>query len=145
MLSVQLSKRRGDFRLALAFDAPAMGRIGLFRPSACGRSTALNRSAGLLPAVSGRIELDGHTWYDAARGIDVPAERRGIGYVFQDARLFPHLDVLANLRYGAKRAATPRGIDFDEVIELLGLQGLLHRRTHQLSGGERQRVAFGRA
>jgi molybdate transport system ATP-binding protein len=146
MLSVQLAKQRGDFRLELAFEAPASGLIALFGRSGCGKSTALNLIAGLLPADSGRIELGGHTLYDAARGIDVPAERRGIGYVFQDARLFPHLDVLANLRYGAKRAAaSARGIDFDEVIELLGLQSLLPRRTHQLSGGERQRVAFGRA
>ena len=146
MLSVQLTKQRGDFRLELAFAAPASGLIALFGRSGCGKSTALNLIAGLLPADSGRIELEGHTLYDAARGIDVPAERRGIGYVFQDARLFPHLDVLANLRYGAKRATTAgRGIDFDEVIELLGLQSLLQRRTHQLSGGERQRVAFGRA
>jgi molybdate transport system ATP-binding protein len=145
MLSVQLTKQRGDFRLELAFEAPTSGLIALFGRSGCGKSTALNLIAGLLPADSGRIELEGHTLYDAARGIDVPAERRGIGYVFQDARLFPHLDVLANLRYGAKRAGGARGIDFDEVIELLGLQGLLRRRTHQLSGGERQRVAFGRA
>jgi molybdate transport system ATP-binding protein len=146
MLSVQLAKQRGDFRLELAFEAPGSGLIALFGRSGCGKSTTLNLIAGLLPADSGRVELEGHTLYDAVRGIDVPAERRGIGYVFQDARLFPHLDVLANLRYGAKRAAAgARGIDFDEVIELLGLQSLLRRRTHQLSGGERQRVAFGRA
>ena len=75
MLSVQLTKQRGDFRLELAFAAPASGLIALFGRSGCGKSTALNLIAGLLPADSGRIELEGHTLYDAARGIDVPAER----------------------------------------------------------------------
>jgi molybdate transport system ATP-binding protein len=90
--------------------------------------------------------VDGAALVDTARGIDIPAERRRIGYVFQDSRLFPHLSVLGNLRFGLKRA--PReaaGLELEEVTSLLGVEKLLHRRPHQLSGGERQRVALGRA
>src|SRR6185312_7847725 len=94
----------------------------------------------------GRVELDGITLTDTRARICLPAERRRIGYVFQDARLFPHLGVLANLRYGERRAPREgRTIGLDEVLALLGLEPLLARRPYQLSGGERQRVALGRA
>ena len=140
MLSVQLTKQRGDFRLELAFAAPASGLIALFGRSGCGKSTALNLIAGLLPADSGRIELEGHTLYDAARGIDVPAERRGIGYVFQDARLFPHLDVLANLRYGVWVAR--RGwLEAKDVLNTLPLAELRRRLARE---GATSRRAPGR-
>jgi molybdate transport system ATP-binding protein len=92
--------------------------------------------------------MDGETWLDSAAGIDLPAERRGIGYVFQDARLFPHYTVRGNLQYGQKRARGVRGeqpLAFDEVVGLLGLGELLDRRPANLSGGERQRVALSRA
>jgi len=102
--------------------------------------------AGLLRPDSGHIGIDGTVLFDAARGIDMPAEERGIGYVFQDARLFPHLSVRDNLRYGARRArGRAQRIPFAEVVELLGLASLLARRPAGLSGGERQRVAIGRA
>ena len=92
------------------------------------------------------MRLDDVVLVDTAAGRSLPAERRRIGYVFQDARLFPHLDVRGNLRYGQKRApAPPHAIAFDEVIDLLGLAPLLARRPYTLSGGERQRVALGRA
>ncbi len=146
MLEVRLKKRRGDFALDVAFATAGAGLIALFGPSGCGKSTIVNLIAGLLEPEEGTVVLGGSTLFDSARGIDLPAEKRRIGYVFQDARLFPHLDVRANLRYGEKRspAGEPQ-IPFDEVVELLGLATLLARRPRQLSGGERQRVAFGRA
>jgi molybdate transport system ATP-binding protein len=102
--------------------------------------------AGLVAPDSGEIRLDDALLTDTRAGISVAVERRRIGYVFQDARLFPHLRVAANLRYGERRARdVPRFIDFDEVVALLGLEALLARRPRQLSGGERQRVALGRA
>jgi molybdate transport system ATP-binding protein len=146
MVEVRLKKRRGDFALDVAFAAEGPGLIALFGPSGCGKSTIVNLVAGLLTPEDGLVRVGDVTLFDSARAIDVPAEKRRIGYVFQDARLFPHLDVLGNLRYGEKRS--PPGepqTPFDEAVELLGLRGLLARRPRQLSGGERQRVAIGRA
>jgi molybdate transport system ATP-binding protein len=145
MLSVAARKRRGDFRLDVAFDLPTPGVVALFGRSGCGKSTLVNVIAGLLQPDAGRIALGGVVWHDTERRIDVPAERRGVGYVFQDARLFPHLRVAGNLGYALKRAAGTRFIGLDAVVGLLGLGPLMDRRTHQLSGGERQRVAIGRA
>src|SRR5690606_13320872 len=101
-----------------------------------------NVLAGLLPA-RGRIALDEEVWLDSSVGVNVPADKRRIGYVFQDARLFPHYSVRGNLLYGAPRSAPRR--EFDDVVALLGLAPLLARRPGSLSGGERQRVALGRA
>ncbi len=146
MVEVQLKKRRGDFALEVAFAMESPGLIALYGPSGCGKSTIVNLIAGLLKPEQGVIRLTGATLFDSEHGIDVPAERRRIGYVFQDSRLFPHLDVQGNLRYGEKRS--PAGevhIPFEEAVELLGLGPLLARRPRQLSGGERQRVAIGRA
>jgi molybdate transport system ATP-binding protein len=145
MLTVTAGKRRGDFHLQVAFEQPTPGVVALFGRSGCGKSTLINVIAGLLRPDAGRIALDDFVWCDTERGIDVPAERRGIGYVFQDARLFPHLRVVANLRYALKRATGPHFIDLEAVVGLLDLGALMNRRTHQLSGGERQRVAIGRA
>lgn len=146
MLSVALRKRREGFSLDVAFDAPTPGVVALFGRSGCGKSTTVNLIAGLLEPDEGHARLDNLTLFDTRAGSRIPAERRRIGYVFQDARLFPHFSVAGNLRYGQKRA---RGIEqrigFDQVVELLGLAPLLERRPHQLSGGERQRVALGRA
>jgi molybdate transport system ATP-binding protein len=146
MLSVQLTKRRGDFTLDLAFTMPR-GVIALFGRSGCGKSTAIALLAGLLSPDYARVQLDDDVLVDTATGIDVKAHRRRVGVVFQDARLFPHLDVRRNLGYGQKRA--PRDltqpIRFDDIVTLLGLEPLLSRRPHELSGGEKQRVALGRA
>ena len=151
MIEVGLKKKRGSFTLDVAFRTPqaerdSPGVIALFGPSGCGKTTIIDAISGLLRPDAGIVRIGDATLFDSERGIDVPAERRRIGYVFQHARLFPHLDVLRNLRYGAKRAP-PEGppIDFDEVVDLLGLRPLLARRPHRLSGGERQRVALGRA
>jgi molybdate transport system ATP-binding protein len=106
----------------------------------------LSIAAGLLRPQMGRVALDGLVLLDTAAQVEVPAERRRCGVVFQDAKLLPHLSVETNLRYGARRA--PRdaaGPGFDEVVGLLGIAPLLRRRPRALSGGERQRVALGRA
>jgi molybdate transport system ATP-binding protein len=146
MLEVDLTVARGAFRLEARFAAPTPGVVALFGPSGAGKSTLVNAIAGLLSGVAGQVRLDGSTWLDSAANVDLPTERRRVGYVFQDARLFPHLDVRGNLRYGERRA--PAAGHFavrDEIVALLGLEPLLSRRVHQLSGGERQRVALGRA
>lgn len=146
MLSVALSKRRDEFSLNVAFDAPTPGIVALFGRSGCGKTTTANLIAGLLSPDEGRVSLDEVVLLDTQTGAVLPAEHRRIGYVFQDARLFPHFSVAGNLRYGQKRAATAhQRIDFDEVVTLLGLAPFLTRRPHLLSGGERQRVALGRA
>ncbi len=138
--------KRRDFIVDASFTAPAPGITALFGRSGAGKSTLMQLLAGLEKPDAGTVELDGVRLYDSAGGIDVPAQARRIGYVFQDLRLFPHLNVDGNLSYGLRRAgrATPR-IPVARVVELLGLAMLLQRRTWQLSGGERQRVALGRA
>jgi molybdate transport system ATP-binding protein len=146
MLKATLLKRRDGFTLRAQLEAPTPGVVALFGRSGCGKTTLINLICGLLEPDEGRVELNGTVLTDTGAGIAVPVEKRRIGYVFQDARLFPHLSVLGNLRYGEKRAqSAARVIVFDEVIALLGIQPLLGRRPHQLSGGERQRVALGRA
>ena len=146
MLTVRVRKRRDEFVLDATLDVPTPGVVALFGRSGCGKTTLVNVIAGLLDADEARIELDGTVLDDTRGSIHVPAERRRVGYVFQDARLFPHLDVLGNLRYGERRAqGVQQRIGFDQVVQLLGLSHLLSRRVHTLSGGERQRVALGRA
>jgi molybdate transport system ATP-binding protein len=146
VLSVALRKRRDGFTLDVAFEAPTPGVVALFGRSGCGKSTTIELIAGLIAPDEGHARLDDITLFDTRTGAQVPAERRRIGYVFQDSRLFPHFTVAGNLRYGQKRArGVAERIGFDEVVSLLGLTSLLERRPHQLSGGERQRVAVGRA
>jgi molybdate transport system ATP-binding protein len=145
MLHVSVTRRRTGFALEANLDAPTPGVIALFGRSGSGKTTLVNIISGLLAPDSGEIRLDDQALTDTRRGIAVPVERRRIGYVFQDARLFPHLTVLGNLRYGERRARVPAVIGFDEVVALLGLGSVLQRKPRQLSGGERQRVALGRA
>jgi molybdate transport system ATP-binding protein len=146
MLKVAVLKRRDGFTLRADFEVPTPGVVALFGRSGCGKTTTVNIVSGLLAADEGRVELDGHVLEDTRAGLRVAPEHRGIGYVFQDARLFPHFTVLGNLRYGQRRNSqrTP-SITLDQVVSLLGLQSLLKRRPNRLSGGERQRVALGRA
>ena len=146
MLSVALNLRRDGFALQVAFDAPTPGVVALFGRSGCGKSTTIDLIAGLLEPDDGHVRLDDVALLDTTARASMPAERRRIGYVFQDSRLFPHFSVGGNLRYGLKRARhVEQRIGFDEVVSLLGLGALLERRPHHLSGGERQRVALGRA
>lgn len=146
MLHVSVSKRRPAFSLEATFTAPLPGVTALFGRSGSGKTTLINLIAGLLEPDSAQIRLGDEVLADTQRGIAVAVERRRMGYVFQDARLFPHLTVEGNLRYGEKRAGTaPPVLGFEEIVALLGLAALLQRKPWQLSGGERQRVALGRA
>ncbi len=143
MLRLDLELRRGDFRLQV--DLTIAARVcAIVGPSGAGKTSLLEAVAGLARPESGRIELDGVTLFDAAAGIDLPPERRQLGYVFQDGALFPHLSVAGNLRYGLRRRQGA-GPAWGEVVEVLGLAGLLARPVTGLSGGERQRVGLGRA
>ncbi|WP_439594547.1 molybdenum ABC transporter ATP-binding protein [Falsiroseomonas sp.] len=148
MLRVALRHRYGrdGFGIEAGFTVPQAGVTALFGPSGCGKSTILSIVAGLLRPDFGQVVLEDTVLLDTARGIALPPEARRCGVVFQEARLFPHLSVAGNLRYGLKRA--PRdaaGPGFEEVVDLLGIAPLLPRRPAALSGGERQRVALGRA
>jgi len=172
MFSIRARKARAAFTLDVAIEVPwpveagasgasASGVVALFGRSGCGKTTLVDIVAGLLRADEARIAIGGVVLEDTGAGVRVPAEHRRIGYVFQDARLFPHLHVLGNLHYAqrraqrrlagrvARRAAGPSaqspGIGLDHVVQLLGLERLLARRAHELSGGERQRVALARA
>jgi molybdate transport system ATP-binding protein len=143
-LSIRLRHDFATARMDMAFDVPSPGVTVLFGPSGAGKSTVILAAAGLLRPDACRIEVDGVVLADSAAGVWLPPERRRVGLVFQDARLFPHMSVATNLRFGLRRA--PDGaIRFDEVVDLLGIAGLLDRRPPTLSGGERQRVAIGRA
>ena len=129
--------------LELASDARLTALVG---PSGAGKTTILNCIAGLRKPDDGRIVVDGVTLFDSENGIDLPPERRGAGYVFQDLRLFPHLRVAQNLAFGERLVAEERRrISRDEIIGLLGIGHLLRRWPATLSGGEARRVAIGRA
>ena len=145
MLSGNLCHALPGFALDVRFDAPP-GVTVLFGRSGAGKTTVINAVAGLMQPDAGRVELEGRVLFDTQTGLWLPPHRRRIGYVFQDARLFPHLTVRQNLAFGqwfAPRDA--RRESLGEVVELLGIGELLHRRPGLLSGGERQRVALGRA
>jgi molybdate transport system ATP-binding protein len=146
VLEVRLCLERGDFTLDVQFTAASPGITALFGRSGSGKTTLVHLLAGLLEPSGGLIALDGEKLFDSAVGFNVPAHRRRVGCVFQDLRLFPHLNVAGNLRYGLERAAPQsRRITMERIVVLLDLGPLLARRTWQLSGGERQRVALGRA
>jgi molybdate transport system ATP-binding protein len=137
----------GDFVLDASFKAPAKGVTALFGPSGCGKTTVLRCLAGLRRLPDGLCDIDGDIW-QAPDGTFLPTHKRPLGYVFQEASLFPHLTVRKNLLFGAPRGPAIPGreaIDFDEVTDLLGVTPLLDRSPKNLSGGERQRVAIGRA
>jgi molybdate transport system ATP-binding protein len=140
MIELAVHHAYADLELDLAFRSDAR-TLALYGDSGAGKTSVLNAIAGLLAPQAGRIAIDGEVLLDTARNVAVPVSRRRIGYVFQDGRLFPHLDVRGNLRYGLRDGSA----GFDGIVELLGLGALLTRRPATLSGGERQRVAIGRA
>lgn len=145
-LILRLTLPRADFDVGVDLQLPARGITVLFGPSGSGKTSVLRCVAGLERARAARIVVGGQVWQDDAARIFLPTHRRPLGYVFQEASLFDHLDVQANLRYGLRRADAP-GADqvLQQAVQLLGIGDLLQRRTHQLSGGERQRVAIARA
>ena len=145
MLAVDVQKKLGALRLEVRFHASG-GVTALFGASGAGKTSLVNMIAGLLRPDRGSITLDETTLFAAKDGIDVPPHRRSIGYVFQEGRLFPHLNVRGNLDYGRRMSRRLRdSAEFDRIVSLLGIDQLLARRPRLLSGGERQRVAIGRA
>jgi molybdate transport system ATP-binding protein len=145
VLVVDVEKQFGALNLSVRFDA-AGGATALFGPSGAGKTSVVNVIAGLLKPDRGSIVLDDTVLFDVAAGIDVPAHRRCIGYVFQEGRLFPHLSVRQNLGYGRRMGGRSHDAnDLERISALLDIRHLLDRRPRMLSGGERQRVAVGRA
>jgi molybdate transport system ATP-binding protein len=145
MLAVDVEKKLGDFSVAATFEA-ADGVTALFGPSGSGKTSIVSMVAGLVTPDRGRIMCNGTVLFDSARRVCVSPHRRGIGYVFQDGRLFPHMTVAQNLDYGRRMYRIPADVDERErVVTLLDIARLLDRRPGKLSGGERQRVAIGRA
>jgi molybdate transport system ATP-binding protein len=142
---IRLALQRPGFTLDVDLALPPRGITVLFGPSGSGKTTVLRCVAGLERA-RGEVRVSGQAWQDDARGDFLPTSRRPLGYVFQEASLFPHLSVEGNLRYAQRRARDANGaIALDRAVELLGIGGLLERSTADLSGGERQRVAIARA
>ena len=145
MIEVDIEQQLGTFHLSVGFRAE-VPIVGLFGRSGAGKTSVVNAIAGIARPSRGTITVDGRRLFDAAQNIDLAPERRRVGYVFQDALLFPHLDVNANLLYGQRlRPPEEHFIDKAKVVELLGIGSLLARRPAALSGGEKQRVAIGRA
>lgn len=146
MLDLQITKQQGEFLVDISFLAPDVGVTALFGRSGAGKTSIVNMVAGLARPDKGHIIVNGRTLFDAAKGIHVPPEKRRIGYIFQDGRLFPHLSVRSNLTYGMRLTPpSERHVALKDVVDLLGIGHLLHRRPAKLSGGEKQRVAIGRA
>lgn len=145
MLSVDVEKKLGDFTIAATFEATG-GVTALFGPSGSGKSSIVNMVAGLITPDRGLISYNGTLLFDSASHVNLPAHRRGIGYVFQDGRLFPHMTVRQNLDYGRRMHRLPHdAAAHARIVGLLDIARLLDRRPAHLSGGERQRVAIGRA
>lgn len=144
MLQVSIQKQLEAFALQVSFVLASRGITVLWGASGSGKTTLLQCLAGLLRPDAGRIACREAVWFDAERGVCLAPERRRLGYVFQDVRLFPHLSVRSNMLFG-RRFRGPSGVSFEDVVALLGLGRLLHRTPSDLSGGEKQRVAVGRA
>ena len=143
-MQVSIQKQLEAFALQVSFVLASRGITVLWGASGSGKTTLLQCLAGLLRPDAGRIACREAVWFDAERGVCLAPERRRLGYVFQDVRLFPHLSVRSNMLFG-RRFRGPSGVSFEDVVGLLGLGRLLHRTPSDLSGGEKQRVAVGRA
>ncbi|MCW9032724.1 MAG: molybdenum ABC transporter ATP-binding protein [Rhodospirillales bacterium] len=145
-LEVKVQKSLGNFAIDAEFSVNSQGVSALYGRSGSGKTSLVNMLAGLENPDQGSISIDGTMLFDKEKGINLPPEQRRLGYVFQEARLFPHLSIEKNLNYG-KVAATHKEniVTFDQIVELLDLSNLLKRRPYSLSGGEKQRVALGRA
>lgn len=141
---IQITKQLGNCTIKCAIKTGAQ-LIALTGPSGQGKSSVLNCIAGLIRPDNGHIIVGGQTLFDTAQRIDIPTKLRGCGYVFQENRLFPHLTVEQNLRYGASRNAGSGQHSLSQIIDLLNISALLDRKPATLSGGEQRRVAIGRA
>lgn len=144
-IRARLFRAHAGFSLDVDLTLPGRGVTALFGHSGSGKTTCLRLVAGIERAPGSLVEVNGETWQDDSRGVFVPVHRRALGYVFQDAALFPHLTVSQNLEYGRKRRPSALSVDFKSLVDLLGIAPLLGRRPPTLSGGERQRVAIARA
>ncbi|MFC4252943.1 molybdenum ABC transporter ATP-binding protein [Sinimarinibacterium flocculans] len=144
-IRLRMAARRADFSLEVDLDLPGRGITALFGPSGAGKTTCLRALAGLERHAGAYVAVNGEVWQDEARGHFQPVHQRALGYVFQEASLFPHRSVRGNLDYGFRRAGRPASVDREAIVALLGIGGLLGRYPETLSGGERQRVAIARA
>lgn len=145
-IDIDLRATFGVFSLHAAFKAPKNGICAVFGKSGSGKTALLRSIAGLNHSCHGHVRVGDETWHDDTQRMFLPVHRRRVGYVFQEATLFPHLDVRHNLLYGFSRIAQgDRRVEFEKTVTLLGLAPFLSRRPSTLSGGERQRVALGRA
>lgn len=146
MIVVRLKRVYADFGLDVDLNLPGRGVTALYGHSGSGKTTCLRCIAGLERAEHGFVQINDEVWQDSDNGIFVPPHKRALGYVFQEASLFPHLSVLANLQFGLKRIVrSQRRVDMAQATELLGIGHLLERHPQHLSGGERQRVGIARA
>ena len=145
-IAVRLVLARPGFTLDVDLQLPGRGVTALFGPSGCGKTTCLRAIAGLVRAQPGRVEVNGEVWQDDAQGLWRATHERALGYVFQEASLFAHLDVRRNMEYGLRRLPPARRrVSLEQAVELLGIGHLMERKPQALSGGERQRVAIARA
>jgi molybdate transport system ATP-binding protein len=146
MLDLHVIKQQGDFGVDAAFVSSEVGVTALFGRSGAGKTSVVNMVAGLVRPDRGHITVNGRVLFDSEKGTHVPPEKRRMGYIFQDGRLFPHLSVKSNLTFGMRFTTDAKlRVGFEAVVALLGIEHLLHRRPARLSGGEKQRVAIGRA
>ena len=145
-VDLRYALERADFSLDIDLQVPMRGITGIFGESGSGKTTVLRCVAGLERPSLGKLVVDGEVWQDQAANVSLAIHERRIGYVFQEPRLFWHLNVRRNLEYGLRRTrARQNGFEFDQIVDLLGLDKLLHRAPAELSGGEAQRVAIARA
>ncbi len=142
MIQVDIKLKRDNFNVIIneTFDN---GITGIYGPSGSGKTSLLNSICGLAKPQEGNITVNGKTLFSSTKKINVPVERRNIGYVFQEGRLFPHMTVEKNLMYGVRKDK-PQKLSFDEIVDLLNLRHILKSRPSNISGGERQRTAIGR-